>query len=288
MKIRNNKIFITLLLVVVLLAWYFSQASKNPFEVFKGEEKGTIYYSDNLDVKLYIVEGDVNFYIKDGISEVEYSLSGSKREKLVVDENDGSLEISVKSPNFNWFGFDSGSLSITIPSSFIFDRLKVNSVSGDIILDELKAKDYLSFSSISGNVFFNDLSANEIELSTISSNIDGSTASCNILNLRSTSGDIDLAKVKSLQENVLELNAKSISGNLDILDIGSFKSCNLSTTSGNITCYFSVPVGLITQSTSGNLYINGKIQNIEINKINTEAPYLVSASTTSGNISINY
>jgi len=155
-------------------------------------------------------------------------------------------------------------------------------------LDELKAKDYCRFNSLSGDIFFNDLSANEIEISTISGNIDGSTAFCNALNLRSTSGDIDLAKVKALQEDVLELKAKSISGNLDILDIGSFKNCNLSTTSGNIACYFSVPVGLITQSTSGNLYINGKIQNIDVNKINAEAPYLVSASTTSGNISINY
>jgi len=286
MKIRNNKFFITLLLVVVLLAWYFSQASKNPLEVFKGEEQGVTYYSDKLDVTLNLVAGDVNFYLKDGISEVEYSLIGSKREELIVDENDKSLEVSVKTPNFNWFG--SGSLSITIPSSFIFDRLEVNSISGEIILDKLNVKDYLGFNCISGDVFFNDLSANEIKISTISGDIDGSVVFCKDLNLSSTSGDVSLAKVQPTQEDVLELKAKSISGNLDILDIGSFKNCNLSTTSGNITCHFSVPVGLITQSTSGNLYVNGKIQNMEISSLNTDAPYLVRASTTSGNISINY
>jgi len=288
MKIRNNKIFITLLLIIVLLAWYFSQSPTNALEVFKGEEKGDLYYSSSLNVTINAVGNDINFYIKDGISSVEYSLVGSGRDELVIDENGGRLEVSVKTPKFNWFGFDSGSLSITVPSSFLFDSLQVNSVSGNIICDKLETKDLLQLQSVSSNIYFNDIVSKEIKISTISGNIDGSTALCNILNLGSTSGEIDLAKVYSSQEDVLELKASSISGNCDILEIGSFKTCRVSTSSGNIDCYFSVPVGLKAQSSSGNIYINGKIQNVDFEEINVDSKYLVKASTSSGNISINY
>jgi len=288
MKIRNNKFFITLLLIIVLLAWYFTKFPQKSLDLFDGKEEGNLYYSSSLDVSIDSVSNDINFYVKDGIDQVEYSLNGSTREKLVVNESGTKLKLSVKVPSFNWFGFGSGSLEITVPTSFVFDKLEVSSVSGDIICDELKAEELLSFKCLSGNIFFNNLIAKQIKLATTSGNIDGSTALCSILNIKSLSGEIDLAKVQAPNEDVLELTAKSISGNCDILDIGSFKSCNISTSSGNIDCYFSVPVGLIAQSMSGNIYINGKIQNVDVNNINTDENYLVKASTASGNISINY
>ena len=287
-NIRNNKIIITLLLIIVLLAWFFSQSSTKVAEVFRGEEQMDSYYSSSTDVKINTVVNDINFYIKDGISSVEYSLVGSGRDKLVIDENGGRLEVSVKNPKFNWFDFNSRSLSITIPSSFIFDSLEVNSVSGSIICDKLETKDLLQLHSVASNIHFNDIVSQEIKINTISGNIDGATALCNVLNLESTSGKIDLAKVHSLQEDVLELKASSISGNCEILEIGSFKSCMVSTTSGNIDCYFSVPVGLKAQNTTGNIYINEKIQDTDVDEVNIDSKYLVKASTISGNISIKY
>ena len=190
--------------------------------------------------KLYNIEIDT---IRDDITidvgdanNIDYEVISANPEYYDISfEND---ELKIKYKKIKFLGLNRqtrGHIKIKIPQNVLCNKLKLNSTSGDIIINDTVNVSFMRVNSVSGEINFDAIKGNEIKLTTVNGDINGisidgnevtidtvsgdmcaNIINCENLLLSSVSGDFNIAHVKA------NVKASSVTGDIKIngADVG--------------------------------------------------------------------
>lgn len=221
-------------------------------EFTKGEFKNFDIVSDSSDI--IIKKSNTDTISVKVYGDERNEVTASVKENTLYINNDSSTNICL------FFCFMNSKIELTVPE-LEYNNLKIEVASGDINIEDIKFND-VNINSKSGDIRLNeavtanlDLVSGDIYLEKLSSG-----------KLVTVSGDINVNTVN-------DLKAVTISGDVKVSKIR--KSCQISTTSGNILLS-----DLNITKNSSLKTISGDVRILKANKIYFEA------STTSGDINI--
>lgn len=263
-------------------------------EYIRKEEKITIDGISKMD--LNFASSDLNIYFTDDqeIRIIQYSYEKLRDDELFVAKKSGKeLEISERRKKhfyffyFNRVAFDvylpkqyEGDLSVKSVSGDIkteenlrFNSLKLETTSGDIRMNTLKAKE-IKIESVSGDIRIEDVQSDHITLKSVSGNISLESAK-NSVEAKSTSGDIAITKIEG---NII---LETISGKITSEQFKITGDSKVKTTSGDVTLVLeeSSNCQMQTKTVSGNVALpKGR------NVIGEEPYAILDVKTVSGNI----
>lgn len=156
-----------------------------------------------------------------------------------------------------------------------FQKAQIKSTSGDIKLAG-KAKE-ITIKTTSGEIELGKIESEKAQIKNTSGNIEIKSIT-NEVAITNTSGEIKIVYIKG------KLQAKSISGNIQIRDYHITGDSELNTVSGEITTYFNKVANcqINTKTTSGDIHLpEGR------NVVGIEPYHNLKIKTTSGNIKIH-
>lgn len=300
---RHIRLLITILCIIIccLVAGMFYLIVKgdlgfNYFSYSRSDAKliSTTQLSvsdiDNINVSY---KGDVIFYQGDSDKLVidEYSVKDLEEDKKVqIDSSGDTITVEAqRDDNWSsgfWFFVNESNyryLKVYLPASYS-GSLVTETVSGDIISDDLFSLDDIALTTVSGDIRMEQLEGETIELHTTSGDVSISQASGERI-IKTTSGDI---KVLSGDGDSLftstsgDITAENASGNMvvktasgDIRVLKSAVSGTFNTTSGDILVEVSNMIGSIDFTS-----VSGDVKCI----IPENAELIFEANTTSGDI----
>lgn len=279
--------FASLIISFVIFSVSFSldTPQKNSFYA-----SSSINYSDSIDsivVNGRSIDVEINPTTENvfGISLSGFVQGNSSYDpELIVEQNGTVLNIVVDESNsqfkpFHFWGYEDMTLKLFIPSvyssnlsvdlasgnilikDFSLDDILLDSKSGDILASNIFAQN-LDFSLASGDANFKNINSSAIVGSVLSGNIVLSGSSSSKVTLGSASGDI----VATFNSVTGPITAKAISGNV-VLDLpDTLYYFDLNTLSGNV--------------------VNRLKNNTGYSAGNSSSPFLIKASSTSGDIVI--
>lgn len=220
-------------------------------------QKETVLIDGVRDIKIDTSTVDVQVEKTDGRSlSAELQGRGNKQVtqsiKLNVKKDGQILNINVgRKGTFFSFTFGKMKLVVKVPDQ-IYDSVRAQSVSGDLSVRSLRAKQ-LSLAANSGDI------------------VSDNNKAADHLSLQTTSGDITLKHTQIKNNAVVTAN----SGDVVINDLTA-KSSQIETTTGEIT----------VQNVAGNLAAHADSGDIRMN--NDSLTGNISAEATSGNLDINF
>lgn len=293
---KRIKVFYTILSLIALLILFTGCDVPHGSDIgakYENEEKYTIGEGSlSCDLKnLYInwITGDIKVEYYEGqevqfIEKANMELAEEQKMRYLLEGNTLRLQYA-KSGFVNNINLNKD-LIVYIPSNVVLTELNVNTVSGDVTVNKLKAKD-INIDSVSGYLFLEELdvsneidldtvsgrtklsvlsSVNSIDIDTVSGNIDLSCADVDDLSIDSTSGSIKITLDKAKK-----LDIDSISGETDLYISESLGfTLNFSTVSGDVSCslpstiendkyvYGDGSLDIDIDSTSGDVFIQKK------------------------------
>ena len=179
-----------------------------------------------------------------------------------------TLRVRYAKPKFFSFSTQSKDLTITLPRDIIFDDVKIDATSAELIVPFLQAET-LSMDVTSGDIKAT-AQAKKIEVETTSGNLELKVPEdTETIDISSTSGDLSIdaagvnefdaestsgsIQIKARWINELETTSTSGTVNADIAEAGSIDS---ESTSGNITLAVLGFQTLEAESTSGNVTLS--------------------------------
>lgn len=201
-------------------------------------------------------------YSNKELEEKDLFTVATSNNELVVNETKNSSSFRIGLFNIKKMAYD-----IYIPKNYD-GSIFIQSVSGDIFVDEELKLTNVEIKNTSGDIIFNrEISANELKIKTVSGDIKLDNVNSNSLILESTSGDINVEKTTNYVE------AKTTSG--DITINGASGKISIESTSGDISGYnFNIKEKSDVKTVSGDIKIS----------IDKESNCKINAHTTSGDI----
>lgn len=293
---------IALLNILIMAAqngFHFGSVERIPENIRKQEK---IELNEINTIKLNFKASDVKVMITDEpeLKIIQYANKELEEKDLFYTSvsNNELVVKETKSSGFHIFLFDTTNVAydIYIPKNYE-GSIFVESVSGDIFIDEELKLNNVEIKNTSGDIIFNrTISANEVKIKTVSGDIKLNDVNSNSLILESTSGDINTGRTTNYIE------AKSTSGDISI--DGANGKISIQTTSGDISGHnFTIKEKSNTKSVSGDIKISlDKASNCKINTDTTSGdirlpnginvignePYVdFDVKTTSGDIQID-
>jgi len=277
------------------------------FKVIKSDEIVTVTET-NLEgvtsLEINAISEDITFTAGDSWgftartywSEIEWSLEGGT---LKIGNVRHNRKIMFMLP-FGRRGNDYG-IKITYPSSSAnLSSIKINTVSGNIVLKAPFVTDKIALNTTSGDVSLDQIKANALTIDTVSGNVNLQNAAAQTFSFDSTSGDLSTREIQTVS-----LTANTISGNLslfggistgnfdtvsgDLYIDGMFGGGKIETVSGNIkinTGYDSSEFSGNAQSRSGNIVIDGRRAEKKTHLAGSGRE--LNISSTSGNITVTF
>lgn len=263
-KNRVIVIFIVLLSIVcILITSGFIYLMVNEFNFntsfnFSNNKKMNLINSyetllsnvESINFKLYSTDIEIKKSINDKVLVEYYSNLEDNIEIIYVDN---AIKIDEEKDNLSCVGFCSLSRKIVlyIPNDYM-GKFDFKTTSGDIISELDYFNNEISISTTSGDVEFNDIRD---------------------INILTTSGDIKIANVRE------KINLQTTSGDIIISNMVIKDNSNITTTSGDVKinnsgsdCYFDI------KTISGDQCVKNN---------NRKSDYVLSISTTSGDIIVN-
>lgn len=122
----------------------------------------------------------------------------------------------------------SKNLVVKVPKTTPLDEIEFTSISSDLHLNKLKCNE-LSAKTCSGDLNATSVNCKEIDMESISGDIRLEQSTCNELSIESTSGD-----VSTESSTCKEYDIESVSGNISLANSGNFIKMRAATTSGDI------------------------------------------------------
>lgn len=189
--------------------------------------------------------------------------------------SNGTLQLSLQQKRvIRFFHFQTGSnkrqFTIALPAGQQLDSFAVNMYSANGKFNQVQANQ-VEISSSSGRITINELMAEQLKLESSSGNIYANNVQANAI-VSASSGNIEINKLAG------EGKIETSSGNIEVTQLGT-ASLEVEARSGNVTIYpdkeFSGYYDL--QSSSGN------IKSLESKRLTTD---YIKVRTTSGNIKI--
>lgn len=307
-------IFIIMGLVNVLVAstrtggkWFmkYGKLEKTKENIVKEQ---TIDLKDIKNFSVNFTSSDVDVIVSEDkeLKVVQYAREMIAEERQFKMEKYGtSIEVSEPSLKtifpFNILNLNQIAYEIYLPREYS-ENLKIGTVSGDINIQSSLKLEKAEFTSTSGEITgTSKIIADTIQTKTVSGEIEFYQLEANQLEAKSTSGNIQVENImaKEGKQEGIEVIAKTVSGEITLQQLEG--KIEATSTSGNVRIgNFKVLGDSILKSTSGNIYASidkssnaslsgkttsGRIKYTDDKKhIGTEPYHTVEAKTTSGNI----
>ena len=223
----------------------------------------------SLDIQLH--NGDVNLSVfEDDCVEV----NGRPEEEIEVrlDDN-GVLYIRQGKTASSTVVFGRGlartDIEVCLPKK-IWDFVRINTVNGDVTLDDALEANELTIQTVSGDISADNACCPQMSFKTISGDIDGAEMAGNIL-AESKSGDVTLSGA------FVQVTASSLSGDIDLRGTADLVTC--SSMSGDVGVDIeSLPSQLRADSKSGDCCV----------RIPDGQGFTVSLHTVSGDMNTDF
>ncbi len=272
MNTHNLKIiliFILLFLIIILtgtLIFALNNKSFN-FSFFKFEKEELIK-TDSFDINsINAIDintiHDVRFITTDE-KEIEVKIFGSKNDKVDINLNNNILKINYNHHKVCFgFCFFNNYIEVHIPKNYNKD-IDINTISGNIELDTFMASK-LNLQTTSGEIKLGVF--NKVNAVSVSGDID--IESVNIAEIKTTSGDININSINDSFELI------TTSGNIDINNIVLKKNSKIKTVSGDVVIKKKNDIYIESNTTSGDINIKNN---------NRLAETILNIKTVSGNI----
>lgn len=286
---KANKIFLIVLVLLLALSFTLMKGWEGRGRATRSDQDFEFKANDSLKVRT--IANDVVIEVDDSLKRATVSIGGNERDVLSVLKTTSNLSVEVK-PKTNWFfrffSYAPSTLMIALPSSSL-GSLDVSTISGDIqILHPMKAQT-MEIKSTSGEVDFLTLEAKEsLKVLSTSSSLSGSEAmSGKELEIATVSGDIEIQKVRAK-----DVQLKSISSDVEAeVEIIPGGSLTASSTSGELELDLRANANLNVQAstTSGTITFNERDQEGKSVELKTgSAQETVTLFTVSGSIELTY
>ncbi|MCL7746987.1 DUF4097 family beta strand repeat-containing protein [Halalkalibacter alkaliphilus] len=177
----------------------------------------------------------------------------NKQIELHSKEQKEMLQIVVKEPRFRFFSFDffrKAQAIVRIPNSYS-ENVNVNSISGEIeFRNELSVNNTFS-KTVSGNVLGSTLSGESVEVKTTSGNIKFNEVTATDVRLESVSGDLIVQTLSG------DIEGKTVSGNIEIEYRDENEKVLLKTVSGDVELFIPIGNAEVNVSTvSGDVHLD--------------------------------
>lgn len=245
------------------------------------------FYPGIQRVNAQLTDADIEIK-KSSTNDVELSVTGgladdmeALKETLRVSASVGTLSIqqekkagiSVSYAASRLFGLKVGKYSagiaihIAVPEQF--EKIKVNSISGDIVVNDISSERFL-VEAVSGDISVDQLNTKQCELNSKSGDIKTNNSSAKTLLIHTGSGDVG---VEDCQAD--ELFASSISGDVNVIACKADKM-DVVSISGDIKAEFDKSAQCRAKSTSGDCKVT----------IGNQVDAVV--SSTSGYVNVRY
>ena len=245
------------------------------------------FYPGIQRVNAQLTDADIEIK-KSSTNDVELSVTGgladdieALKETLRVSASVGTLSIqqekkagiSVSYATSRLFGLKVGKYSagivihIAVPEQF--EKIKVKSISGDIVANDISSGNFL-VEAVSGDISVDQLNAKQCELNSKSGDIKTNNSSAKTLLIHTGSGDVG---VEDCQAD--ELFASSISGDVNVIACKADKM-DVVSISGDIKAEFDKSAQCRAKSTSGDCKVT----------IGNQVDAVV--SSTSGDVNVRY
>ena len=245
------------------------------------------FYPGIQRVNAQLTDADIEIK-KSSTNDVELSVTGgladdieALKETLRVSASAGTLSIqqekkagiSVSYAASRLFGFKVGKYSagivihIAVPEQF--EKIKVKSISGDIVANDISSERFL-VEAVSGDISVDQLNTKQCELNSKSGDIKTNNSSAKTLLIHTGSGDVG---VEDCQAD--ELLASSISGDVNVIACKADKM-DVVSISGDIKAEFDKSAQCRAKSTSGDCKVT----------IGNQVDAVV--SSTSGDVNVRY
>lgn len=245
------------------------------------------FYPGIQRVNAQLTDADIEIK-KSSTNDVELSVTGgladdmeALKETLRVSASVGTLSIqqekkagiSVSYAASRLFGLKVGKYSagivihIAVPEQF--EKIKVKSISGDIVVNDISSERFL-VEAVSGDISVDQLNTKQCELNSKSGDIKTNNSSAKTLLIHTGSGDVG---VEDCQAD--ELFASSISGDVNVIACKADKM-DVVSISGDIKAEFDKSAQCRSKSTSGDCKVT----------IGNQVDAVV--SSTSGDVNVRY
>lgn len=209
----------------------------------------TYEITDINKIDVFVKSSDINIFESED-DKIKVEIHGSNKDRVIVDNKDGSLSIDVKRKKKVCIGICYGNkINIYVPKEYE-GAFNIESTSGDISSKLQSYNDY-KIKVTSGDIKLNNVK-----------NLSG----------KSTSGDVEINNISE------SINFVSTSGDYDINYFEVNKDSSIKVTSGDVEI-----------DTLKNAYVNASVKSgdIDIKKNDRYAEYELKIKTTSGDIEVN-
>lgn len=279
---KANKIFMISVLAILFILIIRNKSSDNEKTNFNEIEISNSITIESLS--------DINIWVDDSIdnARVVYSTKGNGKIEVKSSNGNTIIEEKLKKKFFLSIDFedDSSNISLYLPSSKI-NNLKIDTIAGDVnTYNKIQAND-IDIKSISGDIDILDIDADKIILTSVSGDITtGVINGSNSFKAKTTSGDVSVDAIIAKNSTM-----SSSSGSIEALKVSIDDTFNASSISGDIEVQLVTSKSLNTKTTSGSIEINDKDINSNSysneNSIgNGKGEYFF--KTISGDIEIDY
>lgn len=254
----------------------FSTHEAEPFNIPEGYHawKNFSTLSDEIKIKISLVAEDISIvHSQDNQIHVHYSGKGDISKYTCIFKDN---ELVIEAPKMTGFIFmksknDDIQLILEIPNSIVITHFQINIVSGDVYYANLNANT-LMLSTTSGDVTMLNAKINSSKWNTVSGDLMITDVKIENLNSSQVSGDMHMKNVYVGQE--MKLN--TVSGDIKIEE-SVCQDCALHSVNGDIDAVEFYPSRISLKSVSGDISIK--------NKNHTDIE-IISKSTVSGDIHI--
>jgi DUF4097 and DUF4098 domain-containing protein YvlB len=249
--------FIAMVLTGVLICGIGGNHSLNflSFSIFDGNGTsyndkdytvggGTVSPSDVSDLQIDWTSGTVKVvpYSGDSIiieEDSDTSLDSDYQMRYKVD--DGVLNIKFAKSKVKLKGIFknmSKELTVKVPEKFMFDEVEIDSVSAQIMMDQINCGS-TDCSTVSGNIVLEKVSTNQFDGETVSGKMDCKGGSMDDVTMETVSGKIEMA----FQTMPSEMDLESVSGDITLgFPENKGFQVDYDKVSGDFDCQFNVTI----------------------------------------------
>jgi DUF4097 and DUF4098 domain-containing protein YvlB len=286
---KANKIFMLVLVLVVALFSTVRYTGNKKDLTSRTEQTFELKTSDSLEITTASNDISVEIDPKAKQASASLGGGKTAGLSVVKNGSTVEVKVSPIRKSFFSFSIPNSSrLVVTLPQDYL-ENLSVTTVSGDLDIMRDIEIGKLAAKTISGDIDALDLKAkNSVSLATVSGQISCYSVDSQMkVSIATTSGDIDINEIKGFDVEIHSISA-NIETTIDVLAEGNLKATSTSGNI-QLSLKDSENLTLSTNTTSGGIRVKDAEQAEKTYTVKTgDGSTQVSVKTTSGNIEVRY
>ncbi len=286
---KANKIFLIILVLVLASSFSFFKGWERRGIQNRGQQQLQIQADDILNIRTISNDIIIKVDTQAKAATISLGSNDEGELKITQKGNQIDITVNpIQRWFLRFFSYDASPLIITVPTSGL-KELNAESTSGDIRLMQEMQIESADIASISGMIDFLGLQGSQtIKLHTISGEISGKDiVSKQRIEIASTSGEIWVQRL-SAQDILLKSISSEISGDITLQDTGRLEAKTTSGTL-SLHLIDSKDLTVTASTISGDIIFNGATQDQKKAELTTgKAENKVTLSSVSGKIDLEY